>query len=103
AIRSVGLTSSSRAAFAAERLRALAARHLRRRLAEPARGRNARARRDGRELVSFSCNDYLGLATDPRVVDAAIDAARRYGAGAGAARLVTGNHPLFEEDRKSVV
>jgi len=91
------VTSSSLDAYAAEKLRALEARHLRRRLAETARGPNARARRDGRELVSFSCNDYLGLATDPRVVDAAIDAARRYGAGAGAARLVTGNHPLFEE------
>ncbi len=51
------------------------------------------ASRAGRELVSFSCNDYLGLASDPRVVAAAQEAAGRYGAGAGASRLVTGSHP----------
>lgn len=47
--------------------------------------------RDGeRRLLNFSSNDYLGLATDPDVVEGAIRAARRYGAGSGASRLVTG-------------
>ncbi|MGA8864069.1 MAG: aminotransferase class I/II-fold pyridoxal phosphate-dependent enzyme, partial [Gallionella sp.] len=51
--------------------------------------------RNGRQLVSFSCNDYLGLAQDPRVKAAAIAAVERYGTGAGASRLVTGDHPLL--------
>jgi len=46
-------------------------------------------------LLSFSCNDYLGLAHHPAVIQAAQAAAAEYGASAGASRLVTGNHPLF--------
>ena len=44
-------------------------------------------------LVNLSSNDYLGLATDERVTAAAAEAARRYGAGSGASRLVTGTQP----------
>jgi 7-keto-8-aminopelargonate synthetase-like enzyme len=46
---------------------------------------------DGRACVNFSSNDYLGLANDPVLVQAAQDAIRRYGVGAGASRLVCGN------------
>ncbi|MEE8574293.1 MAG: 8-amino-7-oxononanoate synthase [Thermodesulfobacteriota bacterium] len=46
---------------------------------------------EGKEVVNFSSNDYLSLAGDERLKAAAIDATRRYGAGAGAARLITGN------------
>jgi 8-amino-7-oxononanoate synthase len=53
--------------------------------------------RDGRRLLSFSCNDYLNLSQHPDVVAAAIEATKRYGVGAGASRLVTGNHPLYAE------
>ena len=49
------------------------------------------------ELVSFSCNDYLGLSQHPEVVAASVEATRRYGVGAGSSRLVTGNHPLYVE------
>ncbi|MDV2985897.1 UNVERIFIED_CONTAM: aminotransferase class I/II-fold pyridoxal phosphate-dependent enzyme [Methylobacteriaceae bacterium AG10] len=80
-------------AFAAEKLAGLEAAALRRRLAVTARGPEAAAERAGRNLVSFSCNDYLGLAHDPRVIAAAAAALARYGAGAGASRLVTGNSP----------
>ena len=52
--------------------------------------------RDGRRMVSFSCNDYLGLTHHPAVKAAARDAIDLYGAGAGASRLVTGDHPLFQ-------
>ncbi|MEW4567149.1 8-amino-7-oxononanoate synthase [Tautonia sp. JC769] len=46
--------------------------------------------RDGRRLVDFCSNDYLGLAGDPRVIAAGVDAARLYGWGAGASPLVSG-------------
>ncbi len=81
--------------FAADKLTALEERGLRRRLVPTSRGAGARAARDGRALVSFSCNDYLGLTQHPAVKAAAADAVARYGAGAGAARLVTGDHPLM--------
>ncbi len=53
--------------------------------------------RGGREYVSFSCNDYFGLAHDPRVIAAARQALERFGAGAGGSRLVTGSHPPYAE------
>ncbi|MFQ5808120.1 MAG: 8-amino-7-oxononanoate synthase [Armatimonadota bacterium] len=56
-----------------------------------------RAESGGRECIVLSSNDYLGLSTQPLVVSAAADAAGRYGAGAGASRLVTGNLPIHEE------
>ena len=49
---------------------------------------------DGREAVDFCSNDYLGLARDPRVAEAAARAARDLGAGAGSARLITGTRDL---------
>jgi 8-amino-7-oxononanoate synthase len=55
------------------------------------------AERGGRRLLSFSCNDYLNLSRHPAIIKAAVEAAERYGTGAGASRLVTGNHPLYEE------
>ncbi len=85
--------SDSLDAFAAEKLAGLDAASLRRRLVPTARGPAAGAERAGRTLVSFSCNDYLGLSHDPRVIAAAAEALARYGAGAGASRLVTGNSP----------
>ncbi len=56
---------------------------------------------DGRELVAFCSNDYLGLANDPRVVQALQAGAARWGAGSGAAHLVTGHsaaHHALEEE-----
>jgi 8-amino-7-oxononanoate synthase len=57
----------------------------------------SRVRRDGKEYVSFSCNDYLGLAHHPAVIAAARDALERHGTGAGASRLVTGSHRPYAE------
>jgi len=57
----------------------------------------ARVRRNGREYVSFSCNDYFGLARHPAVIEAAREALERFGAGAGASRLVTGSHSLYAD------
>lgn len=47
---------------------------------------------DGVEVASFASNDYLGLAGDPRLVRAAMAALESDGAGAGASRLIIGNH-----------
>jgi 8-amino-7-oxononanoate synthase len=82
--------------FADAKLAALERTKLRRALAVTARA-GIWAERDGRRLLSFSCNDYLNLSQHPDVIAAAIAATVRYGVGAGASRLVTGNHPLYAE------
>src|SRR5207302_5113257 len=46
---------------------------------------------DGKPVLLLCSNNYLGLADHPRVRQAAADAAMRWGAGAGASRLVSGN------------
>lgn len=53
-------------------------------------------RHNGRDYLHFSSNDYLGLRTHPQVMRAAMAAVDVHGAGAGASRLITGNHPAFE-------
>lgn len=58
------------------------------------RATDARASRAGRDLISFCDNDYLSLSCDPRLIHAACEAARHYGVGAGASRLITGDCPL---------
>ena len=58
-----------------------------------AAGLRRRMRIGSEGLVSFADNDYLGLANDPRVREAAAKAAMEYGAGSGASRLVTGTLP----------
>jgi 8-amino-7-oxononanoate synthase len=80
--------------FAGQKLAALDKARLRRIPAVTARS-GIWAERDGRRLLSFSCNDYLNLSQHPHVIAAAIEATERYGVGAGASRLVTGNHPLY--------
>lgn len=85
------------AAFAEHLLAERAGRGLRRHLRAAEGLPDGRVRIDGRVLVNFSSNDYLGLAGDPRLREAAAEAARRWGAGAGASRLITGSHPLLHE------
>lgn len=61
---------------------------------------------DGRRVVAFCSNDYLGLAGDPRVAEALARGARRYGAGSGAAHLVIGHgtpHHALEEELAAFV
>src|SRR6476659_10847244 len=81
--------------FAQDRLDGLRRRHLHRELTDTVRGDGIWVERDGRKLLSFSCNDYLNLTQHPAVKRAAIAASEEYGAGSGASRLVTGNHPLY--------
>jgi 8-amino-7-oxononanoate synthase len=83
--------------FAKAKLDDLARRQLRRALAETVREDGIWVERDGRRLLSFSCNDYLNLTQHKAVKQAAAAALERYGAGSGASRLITGNHPLYAE------
>ena len=83
--------------FANAKLDRMAAQGLKRFLRDTHRMGGARLGRDGGELVSFCCNDYLDLTRDHRLVAAARAALDAYGAGAGASRLITGNHPLYGE------
>jgi 8-amino-7-oxononanoate synthase len=84
-------------AFAQAKLADLERRNLRRSLAETMREDGLWIERDGRRLLSFSCNDYLNLSQHPAIKAAVIAAVERYGAGAGASRLISGNHPLYAE------
>lgn len=57
----------------------------------------ARATDEAAGLYDLASNDYLGLARDPRLAEAAHRATRRHGAGASASRVVTGTHPVHRE------
>jgi 8-amino-7-oxononanoate synthase len=61
------------------------------------RGPEATIAADGRPVVSFASNDYLGLTTHPAVIAAAHDALDRWGAGSGSARLIVGSRPIHSE------
>jgi len=56
---------------------------------------------EGKKILQFCSNDYLGFANHPKVIEAFIATARKYGVGAGAAHLVTGHrfpHHALEEE-----
>ncbi|MBD0336141.1 MAG: 8-amino-7-oxononanoate synthase [Cyanobacteria bacterium Co-bin13] len=54
-------------------------------------------RLDGQEVINFASNDYLGLASDPRLAAAAIEAIQTYGTGSTGSRLLSGHRPLHEK------
>jgi 8-amino-7-oxononanoate synthase len=88
---------SSLTAFAETKLASLEAQSLRRSLIPTHRLDGLWVERNGRRLLSFSCNDYLNLSHHPAVKAAAVAAVETHGVGAGASRLVTGDTPLFAE------
>src|SRR5918999_2749645 len=57
----------------------------------------ARALFDGRDVINLASNNYLGLAAHPKLREAAIEAARDYGAGSGAVRTIAGTMSLHEQ------
>jgi len=74
----------------ARQLEALRARALDRHLREIGSAQGPIVDLVGKRLINFSSNDYLGLANDPRLREAAIAAIGEFGVGAGASRLISG-------------
>src|SRR6266850_1186080 len=72
--------------------------YRRRRVTEPLTG--ARLRVDGRELLGFCSNDYLGLSHHPQVIEALVRAAQR-GVGSGASHLISGHSAEHHASKKS--
>jgi 8-amino-7-oxononanoate synthase len=93
----VGFAVDSLQAFAERKIAGLEANSLMRRLRPTVRDDGGVVTREGKRLVSFSCNDYLGLSHHPAVKAAAVAAVETYGSGAAASRLITGDHPLLSE------
>lgn len=84
-------------AFVDQELEALREKGLFRTLRELQGPQQARSVFDGREVINLSSNNYLGLTTHPRLVEAAIRATERYGAGSGSVRTIAGTMTLHEE------
>jgi glycine C-acetyltransferase len=83
-------------AFIDDELADLHVRHLYRPLRVMTSAQGPSVTVDGREVVSLSSNDYLGLANHPRMREAALDAVRAFGAGSGAVRTIAGTMELHE-------
>jgi len=73
-----------------EQLNGLRARSLERKLREIGSAQGPEIEIAGRRLINFSSNDYLGMANDSRLREAALAAIKEFGVGAGASRLVSG-------------
>jgi len=83
-----------------ERLAEIRQNHLYRKNRRIDSAQGAQLEIDGNTILNFSSNDYLGLANHPALKAAAIEAIERYGAGAGASRLICGSlapHHQLEE------
>ncbi len=57
---------------------------------------------NGKSYLNFASNNYLGLTHHPDVIEASVEALRKFGLGSGASRLVTGNFALYEELEKAI-
>jgi glycine C-acetyltransferase len=84
-------------AFLGEELADLRAQHLYRPLRVMSSAQGPIVSIDGKDLVSLSSNDYLGLTHHPRLREAALAAVRDFGAGSGAVRTIAGTMTLHEE------
>ena len=88
ALESIGRMSD----IYAQQLGALRARSLDRHLREIRSSQGTVVDIDGKQLINFASNDYLGLASDPHLREAATKAIAEFGVGAGASRLISGTH-----------
>ena len=84
-------------AFLEGEIEELKAKGLYRRLRVVQSEQRSRCVIDGREVITLSSNNYLGLNTHPKLRRAAIEAVERYGAGSGAVRTIAGTMSLHEE------
>ena len=84
------------------RLDALRGQNLFRELRRIDSPQSARLVVDGKPFLNFSSNDYLGLANDPSLRAAAIQAIERFGVGSGASRLISGSLAPFHELEESL-
>jgi glycine C-acetyltransferase len=84
-------------AFLDAEIEELKAKGLYRRLRVVQSEQKSRCVIDGREVITLSSNNYLGLNTHPRLEQAALDAVKRFGAGSGAVRTIAGTMSLHEE------
>lgn len=78
------------------KLAALSAQSLKRSLRRADTGTAPRQTVNGRELLMFCSNDYLGLAAEPALAEALAEGARRWGGGSGASPLVSGHSAAHE-------
>lgn len=85
-----------------QRLQELYRQRLNRVIRDRASGQNARIHTDGRELINFATNDYLGLANHPEVVRAAEESMKKFGFGSGASRLLGGGSVLHRDLEQKV-
>ena len=83
--------------FLADEVATLRERHLYRPLREMTSAQGPTCVVDGREVISFSSNDILGLTHHPRLREAALGATRQYGVGSGAVRTIAGTMSLHEQ------
>ena len=82
--------------FIAAELEELRAKHLYRPLRVMSAAQGPETTVDGREVISLSSNDYLGLTHHPRLRDAALAAVEEYGVGSGAVRTIAGTMTIHE-------
>tara|TARA_B100001175_G_C19513044_1_gene645212 strand:- start:1878 stop:3035 length:1158 start_codon:yes stop_codon:yes gene_type:complete len=61
---------------------------------------SARCKVEGKDMIMLSANNYLNLTTHPRVVEAVLDATRKYGAGSGSVRAIAGTLDIHLEAEK---
>ena len=80
-----------------EELAALEAQGLRRRLRDMTGAQGRKIILDGKEVLNFCSNNYLGLADDPRLREAAVGCIQKEGIGSGASRLICGNMTAHRE------
>lgn len=91
------MSSKSLEAYLDRQLNALKEQGVYRRLPVVAGAQGPRAVVNGKEVVNLASNNYLGLATHPKLKEAAIQAVEKYGAGSGAVRTIVGTLDLHEE------
>ena len=84
------------------RLETLRGQGLRRELRRVDSAQGTRIKISGKKFLNFSSNDYLGLANHPALTAAAIRAIEKFGAGAGASRLICGSLAPFHELEESL-